>query len=192
VAPGSKFSTFATWWIRQAITRAIANQGRTIRLPVHVVERIRRIRSTASHLAQRTGYELSTEELARAMGTSPEEVKELLEIERRQPVSLHRRVGYEEDMELGDLIEHPESRAAYAEVEEELVRDRIVQTLDELLSDEGHRVLKLRYGLTTGRPLSVRETAKALGISAEHVRALEREALSTLRDSEVIAAAVGY
>jgi RNA polymerase primary sigma factor len=137
------------------------------------VERIRQVRSTASHLAQRTGHEVGIEELSTALRTPPEEVEVLLEMERRgQPISLHRPVHDEDDTELGDLIEHPESTTAYTEVEDEMVRDSIAQTLDVLLSDEGRRVLQLRYALTTGRPLSNRETAKALGLSAERVRVL--------------------
>jgi RNA polymerase primary sigma factor len=190
---GFKFSTYATWWIRQVITRGIANQGRTIRLPVHISERIRQARAAAAHLAQRTGHEPSSEELARGLNTSAEEVEVLLEMERRgHPISLHRPVGEEEDTELGELIEHPESTAAYAEVEDEMVRERIAQTLDSLLTDEGRRVLQLRYGLTTGRTLSNGETAKALGLSTERVRVIEREALSTLRGSDAMAAAVGH
>src|SRR5688572_15666242 len=103
---GFKFSTYATWWIRQAITRAIADRGRTIRLPVHVGERIRKVKSTAWHMAQRSGHEPTSQEVATAVGSTAEEVEELLDLERRQPVSLQAPVG--EDTELGELIEESE------------------------------------------------------------------------------------
>jgi RNA polymerase primary sigma factor len=187
---GFKFSTYATWWIRQAITRAIADRGRTIRLPVHVGERIRKIRSTAWHMAQRTGRDPGPEELARALDMSPEEVEELLELERRQPLSLQTPVG--EDAELGELLEEADSGAAFDEVEEQLLRQEIGQTLEALLSDQERRVLAIRYGLGNGHPLSLRETGRIMGLSAERIRQIERDALTKLRDSEVIAAAAAF
>jgi RNA polymerase primary sigma factor len=187
---GFKFSTYATWWIRQAITRAIADRGRTIRLPVHVGERIRKIRSTAWHIAQRTGRDPSSEELAQALDMSPQEVEELLELERRQPLSLQTPVG--EDAELGELVEEADSGAGFDEVEEQLLRQEIGQTLDALLSEQERRVLAIRYGLGNGHPLSLRETGRILGLSAERIRQIEREALTKLRDSEVIAAAAAF
>src|ERR687895_810208 len=116
---GFKFSTYATWWIRQAITRAIADRGRTIRLPVHVGERIRKVKSTAWHMAQRSGQEPRPEEVAKAVGSTPEEVEDLLELERRQPVSLQAPIG--EDTELGELIEEAEAQSGFDEVEEGMV-----------------------------------------------------------------------
>ena len=187
---GFKFSTYATWWIRQAITRAIADRGRTIRLPVHVGERIRKVKSTAWHMAQRSGQEPSPEEVAKAVGSTPEEVQDLLELERRQPVSLQAPVG--EDTELGELIEEAESQSGFDEVEEGMLRHEIGQTMDALLSLQEREVLALRYGLGNGHPLSLRETGRTMGLSAERVRQIEREAFSKLRSSEVIAAAAAF
>jgi RNA polymerase primary sigma factor len=187
---GFKFSTYATWWIRQAITRAIADRGRTIRLPVHVGERIRKVKATAWHMAQRTGEEPTPERLADVLDTTPEEIAEILELERREPLSLQTPVG--EDTELGELIELSDSQAPFDEVEEGLVRQEIGQTMVQLLSDQERQVLAVRYGLGDGHPLSLRETGRMLGLSAERVRQIEREALSKLRESEVIAAAAAF
>jgi RNA polymerase primary sigma factor len=184
---GFKFSTYATWWIRQAITRAIADRSRTIRLPVHVGERIRKVKSTAWHMAQRTGREPSPKELARALETTPEDVERLLDLERRQPMSLQAPVG--EETELGELIEEEESQSGYEEVEEGLLRQEIGQTINALLSEQERRVLALRYGLGDGHPLSLRETGRLMALSAERVRQIERDAFGKLRESEVIAAA---
>src|ERR671923_581925 len=187
---GFKFSTYATWWIRQGITRAIADRSRSIRLPVHIGERIRKVKSTAWHMAQRSGQEPSPEEVARAVGSTPEEVADLLELERRQPLSLPAPVG--EDTELGELIEEAESQSGFDEVEEGMLRHEIGQTMDALLSLQEREVLALRYGLGNGHPLSLRETGRTMGLSAERVRQIEREAFSKLRSSEVIAAAAAF
>jgi RNA polymerase primary sigma factor len=187
---GFKFSTYATWWIRQAITRALADRGRTIRLPVHVGERIRKVKATAWHIAQQTGEEPTPERLADVLDSSPEEIAEILELERREPLSLQTPVG--EDTELGELIELSDSQAPFEEVEEGLVRQEIGQTMDQLLSAQERQVLAVRYGLGDGHPLSLRETGRMLGLSAERVRQVEREALAKLRESEVIAAAAAF
>jgi len=187
---GFKFSTYATWWIRQAITRALADRGRTIRLPVHVGERIRKVKATAWHMAQQTGEEPTPERLADVLGSSPEEIAEILELERREPVSLQTPVG--EDTELGELIELSDSQAPFEEVEEGLVRQEIGHTMDQLLSAQEQQVLAIRYGLGNGHPLSLLDTGRLLGLSAERVRQIEREALAKLRESEVIAAAAAF
>jgi RNA polymerase primary sigma factor len=187
---GFKFSTYATWWIRQAITRALADRGRTIRLPVHVGERIRKVKATAWHMAQQTGEEPTPERLADVLGSSPEEIAEILELERREPLSLQTPVG--EETELGELIELSDSQAPFEEVEEGLVRQEIGHTMDQLLSAQEQKVLAIRYGLGDGHPLSLRETGRMLGLSAERVRQIEREALGKLRESEVIAAAAAF
>jgi RNA polymerase primary sigma factor len=187
---GFKFSTYATWWIRQAITRAIADRGKTIRLPVHVGERVRKLKATAWRISQTEGIEPSNERLAKELDITPEHVEELFELDRKQPVSIHTPVG--EDSELLDLIEETGADAPLDEVEDALIRQEIGHTLDALLSDQEKEVLQLRYGLGNGSPLSLRETGKLMGLSAERVRQVEREAFARLRDSEIIAAAAGY
>src|SRR5688572_10717040 len=122
---GFKFSTYATWWIRQAITRAIADRARTIRVPVHVHERIRRMRIAARELAQVSGRDPTVEELAEALESTPDDVRELMEVEARQPISLHTPVGHDSDTELGELIEESESAGPEAEVEEALTREQV-------------------------------------------------------------------
>ena len=187
---GFKFSTYATWWIRQAITRAIADRGRTIRLPVHVGERIRKVKATAYHMAQQTGEEPTPERLAPVLDMSPEDIAAILDLERREPVSLQSPVG--EDTELGELIELADSQAPFEEVEEGIVRGEIGRTINELLSEQERRVLAVRYGLEDGHPMSLRETGRMLGLSAERVRQIEHDALSKLRGSDVIAAAAAF
>jgi RNA polymerase primary sigma factor len=187
---GFKFSTYATWWIRQAITRAIADRGRTIRLPVHVGERIRKVKATAWHMAQQSGEEPTPERLAEVLDMQPREVEQILDLERREPLSLQSPVG--EDTELGELIELADSLAPYEEVEERMVRDEIGETMNALLSEQERRVLAVRYGLGDGHPMSLRETGRLLGLSAERVRQIEHEALARLRASDAIAAAAAF
>ena len=187
---GFKFSTYATWWIRQAITRAIADRGKTIRLPVHVGERVRKMKATAWRISQTEGIEPSPERLAKELGITPEEVERLEELDRKQPISLHAPVG--EDGELLDLIEETGAEGPLEEVEDALVRQEIGQTMDSILSDQEKEVLSLRYGLGNGQPMSLREAGKLMDLSAERVRQIEREAFRKLRDSEVIAAAAAF
>jgi RNA polymerase primary sigma factor len=187
---GFKFSTYATWWIRQAITRAIADRGKTIRLPVHVGERLRKMRATAWRISQTEGIEPTQERLAKELGITPEEAAHLEELDRKQPVSLHTPVG--EDGELLDLIEETGAEGPLDEVEDALIRQEIGQTIDSILSDQEKEVLGLRYGLGNGQPMSLREAGKLLDLSAERVRQIEREAFRKLRESEAIAAAAAY
>jgi RNA polymerase primary sigma factor len=187
---GFKFSTYATWWIRQAITRAIADRGRSIRVPVHVGERMKKLKATAWRISQATGEEPTNERLAKELDITPEQVEDLFELDSRQPISLQTPVG--EDLELLDLIDQAGADAPLDEVEDQLVRQEIGQTMDALLSDQQLRVLQLRYGLANGQPMSLREAGKLMNLSAERVRQIERMAFGKLRDSEVIAAAAGY
>jgi RNA polymerase primary sigma factor len=187
---GFKFSTYATWWIRQAITRAIADRGKTIRLPVHVGERVRKLKATVWRISQTEGIEPSHERLAKELGLTPEAIAELEQLDDRQPVSLQSPVG--EDTELLDLVEEAGAEAPLEEIEDEMVRQEIGQTMDAILSDQERRVLQLRYGLGNGTPLSLREAGRLMRLSAERVRQIEREAFKKLRESEVIAAAAGY
>ena len=183
---GFKFSTYATWWIRQAITRAVADRARTIRLPVHVHDRIRRMRSAARDLAQRSGREPSLEEVAEAIGATSEDVAGLMELDGREPLSLHMPVGHESDTELGDLIEESESEGPEAEVEETLTRERVQEALYAVLSDQERRIIALRFGFDGRGSRSLREAGRELGMSAERVRTIERDALEKLRRSEAV------
>jgi RNA polymerase sigma factor (sigma-70 family) len=184
---GFKFSTYATWWIRQAITRGLSDRGRTIRIPVHLGEQFRRLNSAARTLAQQLGREPTPHEIADAVDLPAEEVQRLQVLDRRQPMSLQAPVG--EETELGELIEEPESQAPLEEVENEMVRQDIGQTLDTVLTEQQRTVLSLRYGLGNDIPLSLREAGRRVGLSGERVRLIEREALDKLRQSEVLAAA---
>ncbi len=183
---GFKFSTYATWWIRQGITRAIADRSRSIRLPVHIHDRLRKLNRTRFQFAQSMGREPSREELAKALDTTIEEIDDLTEMGRREPLSLQSPVG--EDTELGDLIEEVDSDAAFNEVEDALLREEIGDAVDRVLDTRERQVVALRYGLENGQPLSLRETGKVLGLSGERVRLIEREALRKLRDSNLISA----
>jgi RNA polymerase primary sigma factor len=181
---GFKFSTYATWWIRQGITRAIADRSRSIRLPVHIHDRLRKLNRTRFQFAQSMGREPSREELAKALDTTVDEIDDLTEMGRREPLSLQSPVG--EDTELGDLIEEIDSEAGFAEVEDQLLREEIGGAVDKVLDERERHVVALRYGLENGQPLSLRETGKVLGLSGERVRLIEREALRKLRDSNLI------
>ena len=185
---GFKFSTYATWWIRQGITRAIADRSRSIRLPVHIHDRLRKLNRSRFQFAQSKGREPTREELAKMLGTTVEEVDDLSEMGRREPLSLQSPVG--EETELGDLIEEADSETQFSEVEDALLRQEIGDAVDRLLDERERQVIALRYGLETGQPMSLRETGKLLGLSGERVRLIEREALRRLRESEEIAAAV--
>jgi RNA polymerase primary sigma factor len=180
---GFKFSTYATWWIRQAITRAIADRGRQIRIPVHVHERIRKIRQTRERLAQRTGREPTPEEVAKATGLDVEQIEQLDAASRQEPRSLQEPVG-DEDTELGDLISEVEDESPLDAVEEGLLREEIAGVVQAALEPLERDVVALRYGLGNGHPLSLREVAEQVGVSAETVRKVERQALRKLRDSD--------
>ncbi len=185
---GFKFSTYATWWIRQGITRAIADRSRSIRLPVHIHDRLRKLNRTRFQFAQQMGREPSRDELAKALDTTVAEIDDLTEMGRREPLSLQAPVG--EETELGDLIEEADSESQFSEVEDALLREEIGEAVERVLDERERHVVELRYGLHTGRPLSLRETGKVLGLSGERVRLIEREALRKLRDSKEIAGAV--
>jgi RNA polymerase primary sigma factor len=181
---GFKFSTYATWWIRQAITRAIADRGRQIRIPVHVHERIRKIRKTRERLLQETGREPEPEELAGAAGVTVETLEELDAAVRKEPRSLQEKVG--EDAELGDLVAQVEMESPLDRVEDTLLREEIGQAVGTTLEPLEQDVVALRYGLGNGRARSLREVAEVVGVSAETVRKVEREALAKLRQSDLL------
>jgi RNA polymerase primary sigma factor len=181
---GFKFSTYATWWIRQAITRAIADRGRQIRIPVHVHDRLRKVRQMREHFVQTIGREPSPEELAKASGLTVEILRELEEAARREPRSLQEAVG--EDTELGDLVAQVEAESPLDAVEDSMVREEIGQVVETALDPIERKVVGLRYGLGNGRSMSLREVAEEVGFSAETVRKIERQALRKLRESELL------
>jgi RNA polymerase primary sigma factor len=179
---GFKFSTYATWWIRQAITRAIADRGRSIRIPVHVHERIRKVRQTKERLTQQTGKEPTPEELASEAGLPVEALDQLEVASRQEPRSLHEPVG--EDTELGDLVALVQDEDPVDSVEDAMLREEIGVAVDATLEPLEQEVITHRYGLGTGRAMSLREVAEHVGVSAETVRKVERNALLKLRESQ--------
>jgi RNA polymerase nonessential primary-like sigma factor len=179
---GFKFSTYATWWIRQAITRGMADQGRTIRLPVHLVEQVNKLARIKRDMHQQLGREATTDELARESGLSPDKVMDLLD-HARDPVSLDMPVGAEEDAPLGDFIEDAEAADAENAVISGLLQDdlrRVLATLD----DREQSVIRMRYGLEDGQPRTLDQIGKSFGLSRERVRQIEREVMSKLRQGE--------
>lgn len=176
---GFKFSTYATWWIRQAITRAIADQARTIRIPVHMVETINKLIRVQRQLLQELGREPTPEEIGEEMGLSPDKVREIQKIA-QEPVSLETPIGEEDDSHLGDFIEDqdavsPADHAAY-----ELLKEQLEDVLDTL-TDREENVLRLRFGLDDGRTRTLEEVGKVFGVTRERIRQIEAKALRKLR-----------
>ena len=176
---GFKFSTYATWWIRQAITRAIADQARTIRIPVHMVETINRMMRTARRLAQEHGREPSDEELARALDLTVEKVRAIRKTS-MEPVSLETPVGQEEDSQLGDFLPDEKLEAPSDAASQQMLREQVSQVLDQLTERE-RRVLKLRFGLEDGHSRTLEEVGKEFGVTRERIRQIEVKALRKLR-----------
>ncbi|HOK65111.1 MAG TPA: RNA polymerase sigma factor RpoD [Bacillota bacterium] len=179
---GFKLSTYATWWIRQAITRAIADQARTIRVPVHMVETINKMVRTSRELVQELGREPTAEEIAEKMGITPEKVREIQKIA-QEPVSLETPIGEEEDSHLGDFIEDidalaPDEAASYLLLQEQI--DEVLSTLNE----REQRVLRLRFGLDDGRPRTLEEVGREFGVTRERIRQIEAKALRKLRNPQ--------
>ena len=176
---GYKFSTYATWWIRQAITRAIADQARTIRIPVHMVETINKLMRQHRRLLQEYGREPSPEEIGRAMEVLPEKVEEILKIS-QEPVSLETPIGEEEDSHLGDFIEDRSAPAPSDAASFQLLKEQIQEVLDTL-TDRESRVLQLRFGLEDGRSRTLEEVGREFGVTRERIRQIEAKALRKLR-----------
>lgn len=176
---GYKFSTYATWWIRQAITRAIADQARTIRIPVHMVETIHKVSRYSRQLLQELGHEASADEIAEKMGMSADKVREILKIA-QDPVSLETPIGEEEDSHLGDFIEDYDSPAPAETASYALLRKHLCAVLHTLTPREEH-VLKLRFGLEDGRTRTLEEVGKEFDITRERIRQIEAKALRKLR-----------
>ncbi|MBQ7172188.1 MAG: RNA polymerase sigma factor RpoD [Clostridia bacterium] len=176
---GYKFSTYATWWIRQAITRAIADQARTIRIPVHMVETIHKVSRYQRQLLQELGHEATAAEIAERMGMSTEKVREIMKIA-MDPVSLETPIGEEEDSHLGDFIEDNDSPAPAETASYSLLKEQINEVLHTLTPREEH-VLKLRFGLEDGRTRTLEEVGKEFNITRERIRQIEAKALRKLR-----------
>ena len=176
---GYKFSTYATWWIRQAITRAIADQARTIRIPVHMVETIHKVSRTARTLLQELGREPTTDEIAERLGITADKVRDIMKIA-QDPVSLETPIGEEEDSHLGDFVEDMDSPAPSESASYSLLREQLCNILHTLTPRE-EQVIKLRFGLEDGRPRTLEEVGKQFNITRERIRQIEAKALRKLR-----------
>ncbi len=187
---GFKFSTYATWWIRQAATRALADQSRTVRLPVHIVESASKYRKALDSLLTELAREPTVQEIADKMGSTPGAVEDLRKALSMQPVSLEKPVGEEGESTLGDLLEQvttgPQERA-----EEELLKDDLAAAL-EVLPERDREILRLRYGLTDGQSHTLEEVGRAFGITLERARQIEAQALRRLRESPQIRSLSDY
>lgn len=178
-AKGYKFSTYATWWIRQAITRAIADQSRTIRIPVHMVETINRLIRVSRQLLQELGREPSLEEIGERMELPPERVREIMKIS-QDPVSLETPIGEEEDSHLGDFIQDDQVAVPADQATFTLLREQLMEAL-ETLTEREQKVLRLRFGLDDGRPRTLEEVGKVFSVTRERIRQIEAKALRKLR-----------
>ena len=180
---GYRFSTYAYWWIRQAITRAIAEKGRTIRLPIHITEKLNKIKKAQRQLAQKNGRTATIAELATELNLSPKQVRDYLE-KSRQPLSLDIRVGDNNDTELGDMLEDdgqsPEDYATSSSLKSDIANLMLE------LTPQQQEVISLRFGLTDGKPMTLAKIGEALSISRERVRQIEREGLSRLRQRKTV------
>lgn len=176
---GFKFSTYATWWIRQAITRAIADQARTIRIPVHMVETINKLIRVSRQLVQQLGREPTIEEIAQALGLPPEKVEDIQRIA-QEPVSLETPIGEEEDSQLGDFLEDKESPNPEDATAGQLLREQLEEMLGELTERE-REVLRLRFGLEDGHAHTLEEVGKRFNVTRERIRQIEAKALRKLR-----------
>ena len=176
---GYKFSTYATWWIRQAITRAIADQARTIRIPVHMVETINKVLRISRQLLQELGREATTEEIAKVMNMSPEKVRDIMKLA-QEPVSLETPIGEEEDSHLGDFIADDDAPAPADAASYALLREQLNEVLHTLTPRE-EEVLKLRFGLEDGRARTLEEVGLEFNITRERIRQIEAKALRKLR-----------
>ena len=176
---GYKFSTYATWWIRQAITRAIADQARTIRIPVHMVETINKLIRVQRQLLQKLGREPTPEEIARKMKFSAEKVREIMKIS-QEPVSLETPIGEEEDSHLGDFIEDSEVEAPSDAASFTMLQEQLQEVLNTL-NDRERKVIQLRFGLQDGHPRTLEEVGREFGVTRERIRQIESKTLGKLR-----------
>jgi RNA polymerase primary sigma factor len=176
---GYKFSTYATWWIRQAITRAIADQARTIRIPVHMVETINKLIRVQRQLLQKLGREPTPEEIAKKMKFSPEKTREVMKIS-QEPVSLETPIGEEEDSHLGDFIEDSEVEAPADAASFTMLQEQLQEVLNTL-NDRERKVIQLRFGLQDGHPRTLEEVGREFGVTRERIRQIESKTLGKLR-----------
>ncbi|MEX2238321.1 MAG: sigma-70 family RNA polymerase sigma factor [Dehalococcoidia bacterium] len=177
---GFKFSTYATWWIRQAITRAIADQARTIRVPVHMHDMIRHYKRASSDLHRMLGREPTIQELAKALEMTEDRVREIEQAARREPISLERPISEEEDLDLGSVLTDEDAMSPEEEAARTVLREQVRDALDSL-GERERRVLVLRFGIEDGRTRTLEEVGKALGVTRERVRQIESKALQQLR-----------
>ena len=189
-ARGYKFSTYATWWIRQAMSRAIADQARTIRIPVHVVELINRVVRIQRHMLQERGYEPTVEEVAGQLGLTEERVSEVLCLA-QEPVSLFTPVGDEDDVAFGDLIEDRDAASPVDSAAFLLLREHL-ETVLSTLGERERRVVQLRYGLVDGRPRTLEEIGRDFGVTRERIRQIEHKTLNKLRNHAYAQQLRGY
>ena len=180
---GFRFSTYATWWIRQSITRAIADQGRTIRIPVHMVENINKVNRASRDLMQELGRDATPEEIAKRIHMTPDRVREIQKIS-REPVSMETPVGDEEDSSLGDFIRDETSPVPADEAARVMLKEQIRQILTDL-SEREQQVLHLRYGLDDDRPRTLEEVGKQLNVTRERIRQIEAKALRKLKRKNI-------
>ncbi|NLW79065.1 MAG: RNA polymerase sigma factor RpoD [Ruminococcaceae bacterium] len=176
---GFKFSTYATWWIRQAITRAIADQARTIRIPVHMVETINKVKKVSSQLLHRNGHEATADEIARELNMPVEKVREIMRVA-QEPVSLETPIGEEEDSHLGDFIPDEDAPVPAEAASHTLLKEQLAGVLQTLTPRE-EKVLRLRFGLEDGRPRTLEEVGKEFRVTRERIRQIEAKALRKLR-----------
>ncbi|MBC1217495.1 RpoD/SigA family RNA polymerase sigma factor [Trichormus variabilis ARAD] len=177
---GYKFSTYAYWWIRQAITRAIANDARTIRLPIHIVEKLNKLKKAQRELKQKFSRNPSEAEMAEALEISVPQLRQLQQL-RRQALSLNHRVGKEEDTELMDLLEDEDNLSPEAKMNENMMRQEIWEVLGDVLTPREKDVISLRYGLTTSEPCTLEEVGNMFNLSRERVRQIQSKAMRKLR-----------
>ena len=176
---GHKFSTYATWWIRQAVTRAIADQGRTIRVPVHMGDQINKLLRVSHQLTQKLGRDPTTEEMAEVLDVTPKKVENMIQVARR-PLSLETPTDEEEDSVLADFIHDDDSPAPTETVTQHLLQEHLREVLTSLPPREV-RILQLRYGLLDGQSYTLEEVGRKMGVTRERVRQIEAQALSRLR-----------
>ena len=181
---GYKFSTYAYWWIRQGITRTLANDGRTVRLPIHVVEKLNRLRATQQQLRQELEKPPTETQLAEAMGISIAQLQNLYQI-RRRSLSLNHRFGEEKDTELLDLLEDRGTQSPEAQMSETMMRQEILSVLGDVLTTREKDIISLRYGLTTGKPYTLEEVSHLFNLSRERVRQIQTKAMRKLRRPQV-------